>query len=114
MAEGWARHLKGDSVHAYSAGIETHGLNPIAVQVMAECGVDISGYQSKNVSALSEIDFDYVRAVLNWKRREITIDERAGGIMDLNPEYPPRTERRIDLIRTIDREAVGTTTTQRK
>ena len=63
MAEGWARHLKGDLIEAYSAGIETHGLNRVAVQVMAECGVDISGHTSKNVSTLSDIQFDYVVTV---------------------------------------------------
>jgi arsenate reductase (thioredoxin) len=45
MAEGWARHLKGDVLEACSAGIETHGLNPRAVKVMAEAGVDISGHR---------------------------------------------------------------------
>ena len=43
MAEGWTRELKEDVIEAYSAGIETHGLNPNAVTVMAESGVDISG-----------------------------------------------------------------------
>ena len=47
MAEGWTRHLKGDVIEAYSAGIEKHGLNPRAVKVMAEAGVDISGQQVK-------------------------------------------------------------------
>lgn len=59
MAEGWARFLKGDQIEAYSAGIETHGLNPRAVQVMAEAGVDISGQRSKHVEALKGIEFDY-------------------------------------------------------
>ena len=36
MAEGWARHLQGDVISAYSAGLETHGLNPCAVRVMAD------------------------------------------------------------------------------
>ena len=49
MAEGWARHLKGDQIESYSAGIETHGLNRDAVRVMAEAGVDISGQRSKLV-----------------------------------------------------------------
>ena len=40
MAEGWARHRRGDVIEAYSAGIETHGLNPNAVQVMKEAGVE--------------------------------------------------------------------------
>ena len=42
MAEGFARALKSNQFEAYSAGIETHGLNPNAVQVMAEVGIDIS------------------------------------------------------------------------
>jgi arsenate reductase len=63
MAEGWARHLKSDKVNAYSAGIETHGLNPFAVKVMAEAGVDISSHQSKNVSNLMDIPFDVVITV---------------------------------------------------
>jgi arsenate reductase len=63
MAEGWARHLKGDVIEAYSAGIETHGLNPNAVKVMAEAGVDISSHTSKNVRDLMHIQFDYVITV---------------------------------------------------
>lgn len=63
MAEGWARSLKGELIEAYSAGIETHGLNPHAVRVMAEAGVDISGQQSQNVNEFSEINFDYVITV---------------------------------------------------
>lgn len=46
MAEGWARSLKADSIDAYSAGIEKHGLNPLPVKVMAEAGVDISRQKS--------------------------------------------------------------------
>ncbi|HBI15874.1 MAG TPA: arsenate reductase [Desulfobulbaceae bacterium] len=60
MAEGWTRHLKGDVIEAYSAGIEKHGLNPLAVRVMAEAGVDISGQWSKNVDELPDRQFDYV------------------------------------------------------
>ena len=63
MAEGWARHLKGDVIEAYSAGIETHGLNPSAVKVMAEAGVDISGQHSKNVADLMDAPLDYVVTV---------------------------------------------------
>jgi arsenate reductase (thioredoxin) len=63
MAEGWARHLKGDVIEAYSAGIETHGLNPYAVKVMNEAGVDISKHTSKLASSLKGIEFDYVVTV---------------------------------------------------
>ncbi|MGC8541909.1 MAG: arsenate reductase ArsC [Phycisphaerae bacterium] len=63
MAEGWARHLKRDVLEAYSAGIETHGLNLNAVKVMAEAGVDISGQKSKNVNDLMDVPFDVVVTV---------------------------------------------------
>ena len=63
MAEGWALHLKSDLIDAYSAGIQTHGLNPRAVQVMAEAGVDISRQTSKNVNDLSDVPFDAVVTV---------------------------------------------------
>ena len=60
MAEGWAKHLKSEAIEAYSAGIEKHGLNPLAVQVMAEAGVDISRQQSTLVEELPVQTFDYV------------------------------------------------------
>ena len=63
MAEGWARALKGDAIEACSAGIETHGLNPNAVRVMAEAGVDISGQRSKMVDELQDVDLDVVVTV---------------------------------------------------
>ena len=63
MAEGWAHALKSDVIEAWSAGIETHGLNPNAVKVMAEAGVDISGHKSENVADLLHIPFDYVITV---------------------------------------------------
>ena len=63
MAEGWARHLKGDTIEPYSAGIATHGLNPNAVAVMAEAGVDIASHTSKTLDDLSGVKFDYVVTV---------------------------------------------------
>ena len=60
MAEGWARHLKGDVIEAYSAGVWPAGVNPKTIKVMAEAGVDISGQTSKHVDELLDIDFDYV------------------------------------------------------
>ena len=63
MAEGLCRRLRGDVVEAFSAGIETHGLNPNAVKVMQEIGIDISGHHSKTVSDLGEQQFDYVITV---------------------------------------------------
>jgi arsenate reductase len=63
MAEGWARHLKGDLVDVWSAGIETHGLNPLAVKVIAEAGVDISNHRSKHLNEIKDVRFDWVITV---------------------------------------------------
>ncbi len=63
MAEGWARHLKGDVIEAYSAGVATHGLNPNAVRVMKEAGVDISAHRSKHVDELKDVGLEYVVTV---------------------------------------------------
>lgn len=63
MAEGWAKALKGEVLEPYSAGLEVHGLNPDAIKVMAEAGVDIRGQRSKNVSELMDVPFDAVITV---------------------------------------------------
>jgi arsenate reductase len=63
MAEGWAKSLKGDLIDAYSAGVDPHGMNPLAIKVMAEAGVDVSGHHSKHVDELKDVAFDYVVTV---------------------------------------------------
>jgi arsenate reductase (thioredoxin) len=63
MSEGWARHLRGDQIESYSAGVAPHGLDPRAVKVMAEAGVDISAHASKHLDALLHVPFDYVVTV---------------------------------------------------
>lgn len=63
MAEGWARHLIGDIVKPYSAGIEKHGLNPNAVAAMREAGVDISQHFSKTLDDLRDVKLDLVITV---------------------------------------------------
>lgn len=63
MAEGWLRHLKGDQFKACSAGIVAHGLNPNAVSVMAEAGVDISQQTSKTLDSIKLDTIDTVITV---------------------------------------------------
>jgi len=60
MAEAWARNLKGEEIEAYSAGVEVHGLDPRAVKVMAEVGVDLSRQRSKSVEEVLSVPFDFV------------------------------------------------------
>lgn len=69
MAEGWARHLKADRIEPYSAGVEARGLDPLAVRVMAEAGVDISGQRSKHLDEFQGVEFDYVVTVCDHARQ---------------------------------------------
>jgi len=93
MAEGWARHLKGDVIEPYSAGVETHGLNPQAVQVMAEAGVDISGYQSKHVDELKDVDFDYVVTVCDHAHESCPMFPGRTRVVHVGFDDPPRLAR---------------------
>lgn len=63
MAEGWAKQLLADRFNVYSAGIEKHGLNPDAVKVMKEQGIDISSHYSKTLDELNDIPLDVVVTV---------------------------------------------------
>lgn len=63
MAEGWVNHLKSDLIEAQSAGIETHGLNPLAVRAMAEAGVDIAHHRSKLARDFIGQPWDFVVTV---------------------------------------------------
>lgn len=63
IAEGYLRHFAGDKALVYSAGVETHGVNPKAIAIMAEDGIDISGHTSNNITEYQGVDFDYVITV---------------------------------------------------
>lgn len=89
MAEGWAKALKRDVLDAYSAGIETHGLNPRAVQVMAEAGVDISGHTSKNVQDLMDIPFDYVVTVCDHAHETCPMFPGKAKVVHVGFDDPP-------------------------
>ena len=70
IAEGYLRHFAGDKAEVNSAGIETHGVNPKAIEVMKRDGIDISGHTSNNIDEYMDIDFDYVITVCdNAKER---------------------------------------------
>ena len=90
MAEGWARHLKADAIESYSAGIETHGMNPHAMKVMAEAGVDISAQRSKLVSELKAIEFDYVVTVCGHANEHCPLFPGKAKIIHVGFDDPPR------------------------
>jgi len=73
MAEGWLRHMAPDRFDAYSAGSMAAGLNPNAVTVMAEAGVDVSHQRSKRVDSLAQRRFDYVVTVCDAAHRECPV-----------------------------------------
>ena len=68
MAEGWLRHFAGDRAEVDSAGVETHGVNPRAVEVMREAGVDLSSHTSDHIDAYRGQDFDLVLTVCDSAR----------------------------------------------
>lgn len=63
IAEGYLRHFAGNTAQIYSAGIETHGVNPKAIQTMKEDGIDISNHTSNNIDEYRDMDFDFVITV---------------------------------------------------
>lgn len=73
MAEGYLRFFAGDKVKVYSAGIETHGVNPRAILTMKEDGIDISGHTSNNISEYVGIDFDYVITVCDHAKERCPV-----------------------------------------
>jgi len=63
IAEGYLRYFAGDKANIYSAGIETHGVNPKAIEIMKRDGIDISRHTSNNVSEYLDVPFDFVITV---------------------------------------------------
>lgn len=95
MAEGWARALKGDVIEAYSAGIETHGLNLNAVKVMAEAGVDISGHTSKHVDTLRDVPFDVVVTVCGHANEHCPFFAGPARVVHVGFDDPPALARAL-------------------
>ena len=70
IAEAYLRHFAGEKAEIYSAGVETHGVNPRAISTMKEDGIDISQHTSNNIDEYINIDFDFVITVCdNAKER---------------------------------------------
>ena len=95
MAEGWTRHLKGDIVDAYSAGIETHGLNPHAVKVMAEAGVDITLQRSENIKDFADQKLDIVVTVCGHAHETCPVFPADCRVVHAGFEDPPKMAREL-------------------
>ena len=93
MAEGWTRALKADVIDVSSAGIETHGLNAMAVKVMREANVDVSGQRSQHVDDHRETCFDYVVTVCGHAHEQCPVFSGDARIIHVPFDDPPSLAR---------------------
>lgn len=90
MAEGWAKKLLSSTFEAYSAGTEPHSLNPLAVRVMQEAGVDISHHKSKSLESLSSIHFDLIVTVCDNASKSCPIPPSGTKVVHAPFDDPPK------------------------
>ena len=90
MAEAWTRALKSNEIEAYSAGIEKHGLNPYAVKVMAERGIDLARQNSKLLAELNGVMFDYVVTVCGNAHENCPVLGGKTKVVHVGFDDPPR------------------------
>ena len=86
MAHGYLNMFAGERAEVYSAGVETHGVNPKAVEAMAEDGIDISSHTSNNVSEYWDINFDFVITVCDNARERCPFFP--GGALRFHHDFP--------------------------
>lgn len=86
MAEGWLKNFAADKAEIFSAGVEAHGLNPRAVTVMNEVGIDISRHTSKTVDDLETKEFDIVITVCDNARERCPYFP--ARVLQLHQDFP--------------------------
>lgn len=109
MAHGWLRHLGGDRVEIKSAGTVPKGVHPVAIKVMAEVGIDISGHTSDHVDEYVDEDFDLVLTVCDQAKEACPVFPGARRTLHRafeDPDYPWMDEEEFaDVFRRI-RDAI--------
>lgn len=103
MAEGWAKKLKGDTMTAWSAGTDPHGMNDSAVKVMQEASVDIRDHYSKHVDELKDIEFDYVVTVCDHANESCPLFHGKTKVFHVGFDDPPRLAKEAKT----EQEALG-------
>ena len=96
MAEGWARHLWGGAAEACSAGTRPHGIDPRAVEVMAEVGVDISGHQSQHLDEFPLDSLDHVVTVCSSAAESCPVPPPGVDVTHAPFDDPPRLAQELD------------------
>ena len=88
MAEGFARHLRGNDIQAYSAGTAPSTVDSHTIEIMKEAGVDISGQRSKHVSEFMDVDFDYVVTLCDNARQSCPLFPGKAKVVHIGFEDP--------------------------
>ena len=90
IAEGYLRHFAGNKAQVYSAGVETHGVNPKAIETMKEDGIDISNQTSNNVNEYRNLQFDFVITVCDHAKERCPILSGNGQTFHYNFPDPAK------------------------
>ena len=96
MAEAWTNALKGDRFEASSAGVQPKGIDPMAVEIMAEAGIDISAQRSKDIDSLGDMEFDYVITLCDNAREACPFFPARTGVIHRGFDDPPRLAETTD------------------
>jgi len=119
LAEGYLRHFAAGRAEVYSAGVETHGLNPKAVETMRADGIDISKHTSNNINEYQDVAFDYVITVCDHAREVCPFFPSDAKKFHYNFPYPAKAtgteaeinaafERVRDMIKQYSKEFIET------
>ena len=90
MAEAWTRHLKGDIIEPYSAGVDPRQVDPRAVKAMEEVGIDISAQKAKSVEAFEGVEFDYVITLCDNAQQSCPVFPAKTKLVHVGFEDPPK------------------------
>ncbi len=96
MAHGYLQHFAGNNAEVFSAGVAPYGVNPLAVQVMAEDGIDISHHTANHVDEYAALPFDFVITVCDNAREQCPFFPGAGQPIHRSfsdPSHVPETDR---------------------
>lgn len=96
MAHGYLKHFASEETRIYSAGVETHGLNPDAAAIMAEDGIDISSHTSNHVDEYSEINFQLILTVCDHARERCPVFPSTAEKVHVNFPDPSKFSGSLD------------------
>ena len=99
IAEGYMRHFAGDKAEVYSAGVETHGVNPKAIATMKEDGIDISNHTSNHIDEYGHISFDFVITVCDSAKERCPFFPTTAKIFSYNFPDPAKATGTDDEIK---------------